>query len=164
MIDALRLIVGDPAGVDETFSYDELGAFLSRHRVEVFSEPLGQVIEATGARVFSSPLRWWADVELRSSTGSVVLPDVSYLEEGRWTFAIPRGYPLYITGASLDMYAAAADLLEAWAAKVKLQYNFSTGDLRLDRGARYTNLLDLAGRMRKKANVRSAQMVSSVVY
>lgn len=121
-----------------------------------YTVPLG----SSGATsVWTSVTDWAADAALVLGNGTVVAVDTPRPLEGRWEFNAPHAYPAYLTGRSYDLHATAADLLEQWAAKVKLEHDLSIGDLRLTRKQKYDALIDLAKNHRKRIRLRSVQIV-----
>ena len=55
-----------------------------------------------------------------------------------------------MTGKVYDVYAAAVDLLEAWQAKVALEYNFSAEGQSFQRSQKLAQLAALAETYRKR--------------
>jgi hypothetical protein len=51
-------------------------------------------------------------------------PSTADYTTGRWTFNDSQ-MGVYLTGWAYDLYAASADLLEAWAAKVSVEFDFT---------------------------------------
>ncbi len=54
---------------------------------------------------------WESDAALYANDYSVLTPTASDLIQGRWTFAASQIPPVFATGQTYDLYAAAADVL-----------------------------------------------------
>jgi hypothetical protein len=61
------------------------------------------------------------------------------------------GSARYLTGRSYDLYGAAADVLEAWAANVALQFDFAEDDQSYKVSQKQRQLLRLAGHYRQRS-------------
>lgn len=66
------------------------------------------------------------------------------------------GTILYLTGRSYDLYGAAADLLDDWAQKVSLQFDFSSDQQSFSRSQKQEMLKKAAEGYRRKARPRTA--------
>lgn len=69
------------------------------------------------------------------------------------------GPPVYLVGKTFDVYAAAADLLESWAAKVKTAYDFTADGASFSRSQQVAALLSLAGDYRRRQRSLTALQV-----
>ena len=58
-----------------------------------------------------------------------------------------------------DVYATAADLLEMWAAREKLSFDFSADNAQYRRSQKVANLLDLAAQFRRRQQVQVIRQV-----
>lgn len=154
LVDKLRQMVGDPAGAKEVFDRDAIEGFLSDN----FFSANGYMLEYAGSRAFSLLTNWSTDTVLTDPNGNELTPDEIDLLRGSWVFNTAQPYPIYVAGRTYDLHAAAADLLEAWAARIKLEHNLSIGDLKLDRNQKYTSLMDLAKYHRKKQRILSVRV------
>ena len=56
----------------------------------------------------------------------MITPAGSDLIRGRWTFSGHQSDGVLITGDAFNVYAAAADVLDMWAAKVAREFDFTT--------------------------------------
>ena len=97
---------------------------------------------------------WEEDVTILDPSYVPVTPATSDYIRGRWTFS--AGYPgqvppLRIRGKFYDLWAAAADLLEAWAAAVSLQFDGNADGQFLYRSQQATMLQNRADQARAKA-------------
>lgn len=68
---------------------------------------------------------WETDVTLVDGRYNPLTPSSSDLHAGRWKFATTQLQGVYLSGTCYDLYGAAADLLEEWAAKLNQEYDFS---------------------------------------
>lgn len=127
LIARMRLLIGD---TDNTFSDDDLQAFLDNHAVDVYYEPLTPepTIAPGGATThltWRSAYGWWeANETLVDAQYNALTPTVADRQRGRWTFGATQ-QAVYLRGARYDIYLAAHDAVIAWIAKLKLSYDFS---------------------------------------
>lgn len=156
----VRDLIGDPAGDTETFSDDQLERFLDESRRDVRNLQLAFPEHIVEQGVIQFPEAYaevggaWEDtVELRDLNFAVVTPTTSDLLVGRWTFDPPRtSAQAYLTlnGQLFDVYAAAADALEAWAVKEARAFDVQTQGGALMRSQKIRGLRDAAALMRRR--------------
>lgn len=163
LITRLRKLLGDPAGVSQTWADDELQDFLDSNRLDVCHAALrpGRARTsgtATYTDYYADYGEWESDVLLEDGGGDALTPTASDLVAGRWTFA-DRGSAVYITGKTFDLWATAADVLEAWAARVALEFDFDADGGKYKRSQKREALLSVAARYRRQARPRKATMV-----
>ncbi len=163
LITRLRTLVGDPAGTDQTWSDDELQDFLDANRLDVRHATLRPETTWSDGTVtytdyYADYGHWESGVVLEDSEGDDLTPASSNLVVGHWTFA-DQDPNVYITGKTFDLYAAAADVLEAWAAKVALEFSFSADGSTFNRVQKRESLLSVAAQYRRKARPTRATMV-----
>ncbi len=157
LVALMREMVSDPAGVSPVFSDDQVQAALDEHRTDVRYEQLEPVetLAPTGTfwNDYYSRFRYWeASAILQDSAWATLTPDSAELIVGRWHFAASQNPPVYATGNVFDVYAAAADLLDRWAAKLKLDADFTLASGRgVQRRQKIENLRALAAEYRGKA-------------
>lgn len=68
---------------------------------------------------------------------------------------------LFLTGYSYDMHASAAAFLDAWAARVKMQFSFNDGSGTYNVESKYNHLVDLARQQRAQGRPREVGMYRS---
>lgn len=102
---------------------------------------------------------WEDDAELVDAGYAVLTPLVSDYINGHWTMSSQPLTPVLISGRTHDIYAGAAELLEMWAAKVALEFDFSAGGQNFSRSQQQAQLLKLAAQYRAKAPVGWAKLV-----
>lgn len=167
LITRIRLMVGDPAGGSQVFTDDEVQDILDAHRVEVRTAELIPVdsVAAGGAvsrKEFVAPRgAWESGAVLQSNSYATVAPTVADLVIGRWTFATDQTPPMYISGQVYDLWGAAGDVLEAWAAKVAREFDFATDEQTFDRSQKTRGLLRVAAEYRRKARPPATRLVTS---
>ena len=168
LTDRVRGLIADPSGASQVFDDTAVAEALNRYRVDVVQDLLqpSYVRTATGAgyNAFRHPsgLPDWSDAALEDAQFGAVTANTPDLQFGQWTFTTARRSPiLWITGTSYDVFGAAAELLEQWAATVKLEFGFSSDGQRFDRQHKHKMLLDLAVEYRKRQRPRTASMVRS---
>lgn len=157
LIARLRVVVGDDdPGGSTAFDDDELEAFLDERRTDVDLAPLrGDVVLSGSPTVFRAPVRWWeADHVIVDGSGSALTPEEagSNALTGVWTFATSQSGSVYITGRYFDLYGSAAAVLQAWAAKVVREFDYSMGGgVSFDRSQKRVGMLQLAREYARKA-------------
>lgn len=163
LIDRLRMLVHDNGDAGTVFSDDELEGFLDDNRTDAIEYPLTVIPErvdgATVYRIYTAvPTYWEQDAALVDANGTTVTPSTSAPLVGRWEFSGGQAPPVYITGKFFDINAAAADVLEAWAAGEALSFDFEADGASYKRSQKAATLLRLAAQYRKKARPYTAQM------
>jgi hypothetical protein len=125
LVNVVRGLIGDPAGADEQFHYHDIQDALDRRRRLVRYEELiaNPTIPVGGASTAAAHTQyrayagnWESDEVLYDSEYNALTVDTADRLTGRWTLAVGVLPPVTIVGASYDVWGAAADLLQAWAA------------------------------------------------
>lgn len=161
LVDRVRGLIGDPAGSKEHFDRDAVEDALRQHVMYVERRATDQVVATGGgAQIFYLPFGNFADdtLLLDAYGEEVAAGEIDY-HNGRWTFYESRTYPLYVTGRSFDIHGAAADLLERWAADVKLEIDLSVGDIKLTRSQKAKTLMEMAKTQRGKMRLQTVKIV-----
>jgi len=167
LITRVRLLIGDPAGSSPTFSVQELQDALDRRRRPVrYQELVTQETIGPGGIVtyldyYSERGDWEANEQLVDGGYNPVTPATADRNGGHWTFATSQVPPVLITGACYDVYGAAADVLEEWAAKEKLAFDFSSDGQSFSRSQKARALTDLSQLYRRKQWPRTVRMERS---
>ncbi|NLH98503.1 MAG: hypothetical protein GX446_03320 [Chthonomonadales bacterium] len=181
LIARLRSLIADPAGDGATFTDDELEAILDQRRTEHrYRElmPMATFMPDGGVRFLQYAALerrdWREGIAVGNGIGdweegaALYGPDMNQIEPatgdlrlGRWTFAEHQPAPVTIVGATYDLYAAAADALERWAARLKGDCDVRAGDFAMDRSDRIRHLLDLAATMRRRARPTTGLLTRS---
>ncbi len=163
LISRVRLLVADPAGASQVFDDQAVQNALDRHQIvvryaELRAEP---TFGATGLYqdYYAGMGDWEADEALYDAAYIALTPSAADRLTGHWTFEAGQLPPVYIVGKSYDMYAAAADLLEAWAAREKLNFDFDTDGQSFKRSQKAAALLALAREYRRQQRPASVAMV-----
>lgn len=172
LITEVRRLINDPELNSGTtgsmvFTAEEIEDVLDRHRMHVVDlvlEPWS-VQTATGEQTldYQAPYGdWETDVTLRDSAHATISSGVTAdYRVGRWTFDADQDDPVYLTGKTYDLMAAAADLLDRWAVKEPVTVLSSgQGQQSLSR-LRSIQRQDLAKQYRKRARVRSHALGSA---
>ncbi|MCC6727896.1 MAG: hypothetical protein IT208_00995 [Chthonomonadales bacterium] len=164
LIARLRGLVGDPAGSGAAWTDDELEQALDARRREARYLELEPMPEraAGGAvtyRLYRAPCGdWEADEELVGARYEPLTPAESDPLAGRWAMAQEVRPPVRLSGKTYDLCGSAADVLEAWAARVKLEFDFAAGDLRFEPSRKAAALLELAARLRGRQRSVTAEL------
>lgn len=173
LVARVRRYIGDPIPATGTpqFSNLEIMNVLDEHRFTVRYAPLrpGPTLQAGALYNFldyyADVGNWEADVKLSWVDFSTLTPTTSEPIDGHWAFTMspPGEYPpVYITGKYYDLHAAAADLLEQWAATLATTaYNFSADGRSFQRGTIVQTLANLARSHRNQAMATSHQAIRS---
>lgn len=171
LIGRLRTLIADPSGVSQTFSDQELQNFLdARQRIVRYDvlrpEP---TVVAPGNTVsyldmYAADGDWESDWKLYDPSWAQLTPTASDEIVGHWTFTTNQLWPVRIVGKNYDLYGSAADALEAWAAKVALDFDFSTDGQRFSRSQKRTALMELAEQYRRRQQPQAAQSKRSDTY
>lgn len=157
LIGRLRLLISDPADTP-SFTDQALQDALDAQRQRVSLLQLDEV--ASG--VFCAPLGDWEDdVALTTSSGTVLTPTEESLIVGEWVIAASSAY---LSGKTYDLYAAAADVLEMWAAAVKCKVDIEDGSKVMKLSQQFTALMSLAAEYRSQQRVRIITMERNDVW
>jgi hypothetical protein len=154
------------------FTADDVQAILDRNRLEVCYLELTRLEKRLAGggsdyRIFTSNLPFWERNALfYDAQYNLLTPDAAKSDWliGRWEFETSQNGAVYLSGFCFDFYAAAADALESWAAKEKLNFDFYAHDQSYKESQKTEMLLALANEMRRKATfsmVGSAGIVST---
>lgn len=101
---------------------------------------------------------WEDDILLQNSTYQTLIPASYDLISGRWTLSISTPPPVWLTGKSYDVYAAAALMCRQWAAKVKLHFSATDMGVSMQRKEKYDMLIMLAKEYEAKRRAHSIRM------
>lgn len=161
LIARLRLLIGDPAGAAQTWTDEDLQTFLDTHRVEHRYRRLRALysiapdLSVSILAYSSGPLTdWEADGALFGPDFDPLSPDTSDWRNGIWTFMTHQPEPVRIVGRTYDLAGSAADVLEAWAARLKAEYDMRTADYEMERMDRVDAMMRLAAAMRSRQKPR----------
>lgn len=170
LISRLRDLIGDPAeGATPTWNADQLQSALDRRRQVVRYLALTPApTTLPGGSVeyldyFAPYGDWQEDASLTDASGTVLTPSESDFETGHWAFAANTLPTVYLTGYTYDLYAAAADVLEKWAGKEKLNYTWGPGSGQYVESQKFKQIGELALQYRAQQRVEVACMRRSDV-
>ncbi len=112
-----RVLINDPSGASQVFDDQTIQDILDARRIDVLNGSLIEKPTFSGSTVqyldyFSDWSDWEDSPVLKQYLTVVVTPSTSENIVGHWTFASTTLPPVFITGRTFDIYAAAADLLE----------------------------------------------------
>lgn len=179
-----RQMIADPAGVNQTFTDQDIQDRLDANRDDVRYEGLAIApsIVNTGSTnnqpqtIFAdyySKFQWWeSDVVLQGqgiggAAWVVLTPVVSDYIVGHWQFELDPLHtgtvpgqlpPVFATGKVYDLNAAACELLEFWAATLAGAYDITVDGQSLRRSQLMTAKIALAEMYRRRAKIRIAKM------
>jgi hypothetical protein len=166
LITRVRLLINDPAGTSPQFSDDEIEQVLDASRQDVFNGPLEPKPTYTGSTIeyldyFASLGDWEDDAVLKQFLTITVTPSLSEPIVGHWQFSTTTLPSVFITGKVYDVYRAAADLLERWAARWALSYDAGVDGQTLRRSQAGAALLSLAKQYRMQQRAFTIDMSRS---
>lgn len=165
VITRARRMVGDTAGAGQVYTPDEVQETLDRYQhnvryMELTPIPTIQPGGDVDYLAYEAGTGYWeSPVVLVDSAYATVTPTTSDLVNGRWTFAADRAAPLYIVGNRYDVYGAAAELAEDWAAKLKLEIDYDNAGLSNTWMHKANGLRALSDRLRQRAECPVSKMV-----
>lgn len=148
IVDQVRLMISDPAGVSSRYSDEQIQDALDDNRLDVEDEPLESRMDNTQ---FLATEGWWEANAVLSDESGTVSPTSSNWRRGAWSFLVAHSSPLTITGSVYDVYGAAADMLDLWVSSMAMEVEQFTADgLTVKRGGR-SNLQTLASQYRMRS-------------
>lgn len=103
---------------------------------------------------------WESDATLYGPGFAVLTPSVSDLIAGHWQTNLPspgQPLPVYIVGQFYDRFAAAAELLERWAAAWARNYAFMADGASFQRQQASQMMLTQAAQFRAQAKARTGK-------
>lgn len=162
LVTRVRGLIGDPSGDTETFTDDDIEQALDSHVAILEREMLVFPDRyENGAYTYGFAYLDAGDLEagvfvLRDLAGVVISASLYQLDAVRGTVTFTpaltastsRDVAAY--GARYDVYGAAADLLEAWAARVAREFDFETDGQSFKRSQQAKGLRDAAMDMRRR--------------
>lgn len=168
LIARVRFLINDPAGASPTISDQQIQDTLDERRVDVRFEELQPAETPVAGRLvtldhYSHRGNWEADEALFDGAYNELTPTDANRLVGHWTFGADTSSPVYLVGKTYDVYAAAADLLEAWAAREKASFDFTADGASYHRSQKVANLLELARRHRQQQRPQSIRQVRNDV-
>ena len=167
LISRLRTLIGDPAGASQAFDDQTLQDYLDRRqtvaryallRAEGSPRPDGTVDYLD---YYADVGDWEADEKLYDGAYGLLTPASVDRLTGHWAFSTSQPPPVLIVGKFYDVYAAAADVLEAWAAREKLSFDFDADGQSFKRSQKAAALLALAREYRRQQRPARVAMVRS---
>jgi len=172
LITRVRTMVYDPAGAAQTFTDDQVQNALDTSRTEQRFRLLQMVpsFQPGGAvqylDYYADVGNWEDDYLLQDASYATITGTADVVEPipGHWHFPTqPNGFAVHITGKTYDLFAAAADLCDAWAGITKLDFMMVTDRDRFERQQKFQMLTDLAQTYRAQAQVRVTRMQHSEI-
>lgn len=162
LVTQVRLLIGDPNSGGPVFTDDELLTMLDNNSTDVLYEQLKPMptIQPGGATEYlewRASAGWWESGEQLFDSGYNPLTPASVnRQRGIWSFSTHQNAVL-IRGSRYDVYAAAADAVDAWMAKVKLEFDFNAD------GGDYKRSQQLAGLQALRDSLRMRSGSGGVV-
>jgi hypothetical protein len=167
-------MINDPSGTAQVFIDDIIQRHLDANRMDVYFDPLVSIPRniGGGTTVYYEFRSRHGDYEttdggtatfyIQHGTGSTVgtasWASMDYQSGILMTTTNYQGTALYVTGRSYDLYGAAADLLDDWAQKVALQFDFSSDQQSFSRSQKQAMLKTAAEGYRQKARSHFARI------
>lgn len=169
LIAHVRLLIHDPAGVAQVFTDQQVQDALDNHRVNIRylmltpAETIGAGGVVSYLDYYAEQGDWEANEVLQDGRYATLTPATVNRIAGHWTFTASQPPPIFVTGRVYDLYGAAADLLEAWVGRVKMDTNFSADGHSFDRSQRGKALVELAREYRRRQRPARAYLVRNDV-
>ena len=160
LISRVRLLINDPSGGSQTFADQDIQDVLDESRTDIKNMPMTAQPTYVGGSIqyldyYTDLGGWEDDFVMKQFLTVTVTPATSEPIAGHWTFATTTLPSVYISGKTYDVYRAAADLLERWAAKWVLAYAFTSDGQSFQRQQAAIALQGLATTYRKKQRATS---------
>ena len=165
LIARVRILINDPAGGSQVFTDDDVQSVMDESREDVVNRALQAKPTFSGASIQN--LKYYSeygggesDYVLKQYLTTTVTP--SSVEEiaGHFVFAASTLPPVYVAqGKLFDVYRSAADLLERLAAKVALDFDFTSDGQSFRRSQKADALQKLACTYRHKQRPSSISMI-----
>lgn len=163
----VRLLAGD-ASATPRLSDDQVATFLDKHRTFERYTPLVAVPVQTGLATVAyyeldAPRDWW------ESDAEVVDAAYQPVDTSAWTIDLDAGVwvsptglipPFYATGSTFDVYAAAADCVDAIAASMAAWFDFSADQQEYKRSQARAGLAAHAKELRRQARPATIPVVA----
>jgi len=169
LITQVRTLIGD-AGATHVFDDQVIQDALDCVRIEqrwIALRPV-QSFLPDGTMLFydyySDTPNWESDIKLQDMSYNDITANVDLSEDivGHWHFPTqPNGIGVRATGKTYDVYGASADLLDSWAAQLKLDFDFKSGTDQYTRQQKYQMVTDLAKRYRALARPQRGTLYQS---
>ena len=166
LVTQVRLLIGDPSGLAPVFTDDDLLMLLDNNSTDVLYEVLEpQPTIQPGGAVFNLTWRaaagWWEASETFCDAGyNSLTAATANRQKGLWTFDDHQSAVL-ISGSRYDVHGAAADALDAWIAKVKLDFDFSADGADYKRSQKLAGLVALRDGLRSRSGAGGGGVVTA---
>lgn len=165
LVGRVRRLVGDPDQAARYFQDDTIQDALDEHRLDVrYFELSARVTYVTSGPVVWLDYydgayggNWEDDLLLTGFNWATLTPATSDTLTGHWTFAASQTPPVWITGKSYDVYAAAAQLVDERAAAVMLDFDVTSDKQSVLRSQKHAMLTARARELRKRMRVSSTR-------
>jgi hypothetical protein len=166
LITRVRDLINDPAGVSQIWTDDQIQNVMDESRFDIVNEMMvPKPTYITGQILFENyytPVaNWEDDYVIKQYLYNPVTPNTLEPIAGHFGFNQTTLPPLYITGKRYDIYRAAADLLERWAAKSLQQFAFSSDGQSFQPQQVVDNINKLVKLYRQKQQPRTISMTRS---
>lgn len=153
LIARVRMLIGDTG--TPHFTDDQVQTALDTYRVSYALAALTPEpgLPNAASTVWLAPDgldAWESDGVLYDANGNAVTPTASDWYAGRWTFPSPTGVA-WLAGSTYDVHAAAADLLDAWAAQLAREFDVSLDGNSYNRRQQTVELANRAASLRMRA-------------
>ncbi len=170
LIRRVSQMIGDPTNA--TWTEQQVQDQLDRRRTDVRYAPLdprpsfqaGGVLNYTD--YYAADTDWEDGATLVNTDWSVIDP-ATYTQDsivGHWVFALPapgQMPPVRVVGYTYDVWAAAADLLEQWAASFALSFDFTADTASYKVSQKLAQLTQMAALYRQKQKPGAVALIQS---
>ena len=162
LITEVKRLINDPS--NETWTDDQIQRVMDQRRLEAVQVQLSaKRVRSTSDwkyLIYSHPYGDWEDeAQLYDSGFNEVTADTVDLITGRWEFSDEPAYPIYLSGFTYDLHAAAADLLEEKALTMVGDFDFAADGGSYKRSQSRSGVEKLAAKYRRRQRVSVGAMV-----
>lgn len=149
LIARVRILINDPAGPSQQFDDQTIQDVLDESRRDLVNQPLAPrptFVQGTilWLDYYSEVGGWEDDFVLKQYLVRPVTASLAEAIVGHFQFAQSTLPPVSITGKLHDVYAGAAALLQRWASRLALDFDFSSDGQSFRRSQKMAQLLALA--------------------
>jgi len=163
LITRVRDLINDPAGGSQVWSDDQIQDVMDESRLDIVNQIMTPKPTYTTGQIlflnyYTAMGGWEDDYVIKQYLYNTVTPNTLESIAGHFAFNSTTLPPLYITGKQHDIYRAAADLLERWAAKSLQQFAFSSDGQSFQPQQVVDNISKLVKLYRGKQQARTISM------
>ena len=165
LINRLRALIGDQDSSCYSWSDDELQGFFDEQvsyqdTLFLSPKPNSGIGGTLLYQVFEAPYGYWEDdITLQNASFTPLTPSNIDNMVGRWKFSTSESGGVYLSGKTYDLYSVAVSVLEAWAVRLKGEFDFAPeAGQSFKRSQQSQTLMAIADSYREKCRPRVISM------